>query len=163
MTGKKKAGQAPRIYLDHNATTPLHPGVLEAMIPWLRDNFGNASSIHAEGRAARTAIDRARSQTARLLSADAGAVCFTGGGTESNNLAICGVAENRLARGKNHLITSAVEHPAVLRPMQRLAARGWELTLLPVDSAARVDPEDLRRSIRPGKTALVSIIAANNE
>ena len=163
MIRKHEAETAQRIYLDHNATTPLHPEVLEAMMPWLRGNYGNASSIHAEGRAARAAIDRARSQVAGLLSVEEGEVYFTSGGTESNNLGVRGIAENRAAAGKRHLVTSSVEHHAVLRPMERLAERGWELTLLPVSRTGQVDPEDLRRSIQPGKTALVSIIAANNE
>ena len=163
MTRKYEAETTQRIYLDHNATTPLHPEVLEAMMPWLGDSYGNASSIHAEGRAARAAIDRARSQVAGLLSVEEGEVYFTGGGTESNNLGVRGIAENTAADGKRHLVTSSVEHHAVLRPMERLAERGWELTLLPVSRTGQVDPEDLRRSIQPGKTALVSIIAANNE
>jgi len=160
---KRSAETAPRIYLDHNATTPLHPEVLQAMTPWLQGNFGNASSIHAEGRAARAALDRARSQVAEFLSVDEGEIYFTGGGTESNNLGVRGLAERQAAAGKKHLITSGVEHHSLLRPMEHLAASGWRLTLLPVDRTALVDPEDLRRSIRPEETALVSIIAANNE
>lgn len=116
---------ANRIYLDHNATTPLHPQVLEAMFPYLRENYGNASSIHAEGRAARTAIDRARTQVAKLLGANDNEIYFTSGGTESNNLAIRGVVE--LAdREKGRLVTSSVEHHAVLRPMQRLSEQGFD-------------------------------------
>jgi cysteine desulfurase len=159
----QEAGKTRRIYLDHNATTPLHPEVLEAMLPWLGDGFGNASSIHTEGRKARAAMDRSRSLVAEFLIVDESEVYFTSGGTESNNLALHGVAESQAAAGKSHLITSSVEHPAVLRPMQHLAAQGRELTLLPVDGTGRVDPEELHRSILPDKTALVSIIAANNE
>lgn len=163
MKEKRGEGKVQRIYLDHNATTPLHSRVLEAMRPWLSENFGNASSIHAEGRAARVAVDEARSQVAGLLNASEREIYFTGSGTESNNLGVLGIAESRSSKNKTHLITSSVEHHAILRPMQRLAGRGWELTLLPADRYGCVDPDDLRRSIRPGKTALVSIIAANNE
>lgn len=153
---------ANRIYLDHNATTPLHPQVLEAMFPYLRENYGNASSIHAEGRAARTAIDRARTQVAKLLGANDNEIYFTSGGTESNNLAIRGVVE--LAdREKGRLVTSSVEHHAVLRPMQRLSEQGFELSILPVDKYGSVNPEDLQHSLAAGNTLLVSVIAANNE
>jgi len=151
-----------RIYLDHNATTPLHPQVLEAMLPFLRENFGNASSIHAEGRTARAAIDKARSKVAALLGASEEEIYFTGGGTESNNLAIRGVAERPGNEGK-HFITSSVEHHAVLYPMQRLVKQGFECTFLPVDRYGRVDPDELKAALRPGETVLVSIIAANNE
>jgi len=153
---------ANRIYLDHNATTPLYPQVLEAMLPYLRENYGNASSIHAEGRAARTAIDRARTQVAKLLGANDNEIYFTSGGTESNNLAIRGVVE--LAdREKGRLVTSSVEHHAVLRPMQRLSEQGFELSILPVDKYGSVNPEDLQHSLAAGNTLLVSVIAANNE
>lgn len=153
---------ANRIYLDHNATTPLHPQVLEAMVPYLRENYGNASSIHAEGRAARTAIDRARTQVAKLLGANDNEIYFTSGGTESNNLAIRGVVE--LAdREKGWLVTSSVEHHAVLRPMQRLSEQGFDLSILPVDKYGSVNPEDLQHSLAAGNTLLVSVIAANNE
>ncbi len=153
---------ANRIYLDHNATTPLHPQVLEAMLPYLRENYGNASSIHAEGRATRTAIDRARTQVAKLLGANDNEIYFTSGGTESNNLAIRGVVE--LAdREKGRLVTSSVEHHAVLRPMQRLSEQGFELSILPVDKYGSVNPEDLQHSLAAGNTLLVSVIAANNE
>ncbi len=153
---------ANRIYLDHNATTPLHPQVLEAMLPYLRENYGNASSIHAEGRAARTAIDRARSQVAKLLGANDDEIYFTSGGTESNNLAIRGVVE-QADREKSRLVTSSVEHHAVLQPMQRLAEQGFELSILPVDKYGSVNPEDLQHSLAAGTTLLVSVIAANNE
>jgi len=153
---------ANRIYLDHNATTPLHPQVLEAMFPYLRENYGNASSIHAEGRAARTAIDRARTQVAKLLGANDNEIYFTSGGTESNNLAIRGVVE--LAdREKGRLVTSSVEHHAVLRPMQRMSEQGFEFSILPVDKYGSVNPEDLQHSLAAGNTLLVSVIAANNE
>ncbi len=153
---------ANRIYLDHNATTPLHPQVLEAMLPYLRENYGNASSIHAEGRTARTAIDRARSQVAKVLGANDDEIYFTSGGTESNNLAIRGVVE-QADREKSRLVTSSVEHHAVLQPMQRLAEQGFELSILPVDKYGSVNPEDLQHSLAAGTTLLVSVIAANNE
>ena len=153
---------ANRIYLDYNATTPPHPQVLEAMLPYLRENYGNASSIHAEGRTARTAIDRARSQVAKLLGANDDEIYFTSGGTESNNLAIRGVVE-QADREKSRLVTSSVEHHAVLQPMQRLAEQGFELSILPVDKYGSVNPEDLQHSLAAGTTLLVSVIAANNE
>jgi len=151
-----------RIYLDHNATTPLDPRVLETMLPYLSEHFGNASSIHAEGRAARVAVDNARSQVTSFLSAREEEIYFTSGGTESNNLAIQGIAW-RLGKGKVRLVTSTVEHHAVLKPMQRLAEKGFELTVLPVDRYGRIEPGDLRQALQTGGTAFVSIIAASNE
>jgi cysteine desulfurase len=151
-----------RIYLDHNATTPLNHKVLEAMLPYLAEHFGNASSIHAEGRAARAAVDSARSQVASFLGAREEEIYFTSGGTESNNLAIQGIA-GRLGKGKVRLVTSAVEHHAALKPMQRLAEKGFKLTVLPVDRYGRVEPGDLRQALQAGGTAFVSIIAASNE
>ena len=158
----EKSPAANRIYLDHNATTPLEPRVLEAMLPWLKENYGNASSIHAEGRAARAAIDSARAQVAELLGAHDDEIYFTSGGTESNNLAIRGAVEQANPK-KSRVITSAVEHHAVLRPMQRLAEQGFDLSFLPVDKYGIVNPEDLKESLAAGKILLVSIIAANNE
>ena len=152
-----------RIYLDHNATTPLDERVFEAMLPWLKENFGNASSIHAEGRAARAAIDRARRRVAALVSAAPEEILFTSGGTESDNLAVRGVAEMRRLLGYRRLITSPVEHHAVLRPLEHLARQGFELTFLPVDSDGLVDPADLERALAGKDTALVSIIAVSNE
>jgi len=157
-----KSPSANRIYLDHNATTPVHPRVLEAMLPYLRENCGNASSIHAEGRAARSAIDRARSQVAELLGAEDDEIYFTSGGTESNNLAIRGMAE-LAGQEKGGLVTSSVEHHAVLRPMQHLADQGFDIQFLPVDRYGSVSPEDLKRSLEAANILLVSIIAANNE
>lgn len=157
-----KSPSANRIYLDHNATTPVHPRVLEAMLPYLRENCGNASSIHAEGRAARSAIDRARSQVAELLGAEDDEIYFTSGGTESNNLAIRGMAE-LAGREKGGLVTSSMEHHAVLRPMQHLADQGFDIQFLPVDRYGSVSPEDLKRSLEAANILLVSIIAANNE
>ncbi len=149
------------IYLDHNATTPIDPRVADAMAPYLRDHFGNPSSSHAAGRLARQAVERARAQVAGLLGAEPDEIVFTSGGSESDNMAIFGVAEARRDRGR-HLITSAVEHPAVLEPCRGARERDWELTVLPVDRLGRVDPEDVSRAVRPD-TVLVSLMHANNE
>lgn len=150
-----------RVYLDHNATTPLHPEVLEAMLPFLKEKFGNPSSIHRFGREVRAAIDRAREAVAKLLNADPSEVYFTSGGTESDNLAIKGVALALRNRG-NHIITSSVEHHAVLHTCQFLETQGFEVTYLPVDRYGMVDPDDVRRAITD-RTILVSIMHANNE
>ncbi|MCE5270896.1 aminotransferase class V-fold PLP-dependent enzyme [bacterium] len=153
-----------RVYLDHNATTPLAEPVLEAMLPWLKQNFGNASSIHAEGRAARSAIDRARAQVAGLVGAAPEEIVFTGGGTESDNLAVRGAAESRPPSGGSiRLVTSAVEHHAVLRPMQRLERLGCELTSLPVDCFGCLVLDELEKALQGGKPVLVSLIAVSNE
>ncbi|MEZ4386261.1 MAG: cysteine desulfurase family protein [Candidatus Krumholzibacteriia bacterium] len=149
------------IYLDHNATTPLDPRVADAMAPFLRDHFGNPSSSHAAGRRAREAVERARAQVADLLGAEPDEIVFTSGGSESDNMAVFGVAEARRERGR-HLVTSAVEHPAVLEPCRVLERRGWELAVLPVDGRGRVDPEVLAQALRPD-TVLVSLMHANNE
>jgi len=152
-----------RIYLDYNATTPVDPRVLEVMMPWLTQGYGNASSIHAEGRAARSAIDRARRQVASLLGANEEEIYFTGGGTESNNLAVFGAVE---ATGKaaGTVISTPVEHNAVLRPVQRLEQRGHNLHLLGVDSGGRVDPAELEQVLgERDDVLLVSVITANNE
>jgi cysteine desulfurase len=151
-----------RIYADHNATTPLDPAVLAAMEPYLRDQFGNASSVHLEGRQARAAIDDARLRLSRLLGALEGEIVFTGGGTESCNQAVFGVTLARRDQGR-HVITSAIEHHAVLHACQQLEKRGLaEVTYLPVGADCLVDPAELRRALRPD-TVLVSIMAANNE
>lgn len=139
-----------RVYADHNATTPLDPAVLDAMLPYWRDQFGNASSIHQFGRQARAAIDHARSRLARLLGCEEGEIIFTSGGTEADNLALFGCRPG-------HVISSAIEHHAVLRAAERRHA-----TLLPVDHAGLVDPADLRKALRPD-TVLVSVMSANNE
>jgi cysteine desulfurase len=148
-----------RVYLDHNATTPVHPGVLRAMLPYLRDRFGNASSIHAFGREAREGMDAARESIAGFLGVTADEIVFTSGGTESDNLAIKGVAG---ARRRGHLITTRVEHPAVLRTCQTLEGEGFAVTYLPVDGTGMVDPGDVKRSLRPD-TVLVSVMHANSE
>jgi cysteine desulfurase len=149
------------IYLDHSATTPLDPEVLDAMLPYLRDNFGNASSVYGLGQAARQAIDQARDEVAAYFGVQAREVVFTSGGTEGDNFAWRGVAVRNADRGR-HLITSTVEHDAVLRSAEALEAEGFEVTRLPVDRQGLLDPDDLRRALRPD-TTLVSIMHANNE
>ncbi|HEV2327535.1 MAG TPA: cysteine desulfurase family protein [Verrucomicrobiae bacterium] len=150
------------IYFDYNATTPLDPAVRGAMLPFLDEIWGNPSSIHHIGRRARALLDDARDRAARCLGAKPSEVIFTSGGTESNNLAILGTARRLKFRGK-HLVTSSVEHHAVLNCFDFLQSReGFEVTRLPVDSAGRVSPDDLERSIRPD-TIMVSVMAANNE
>ena len=136
-----------RIYADHNATTTLHPQVLEATLPYLRENFGNASSVHSFGREARAALDDARVRMAKLLGAQEGEIIFTGGGTESDNMAIFGVARARRDKGR-HIITSSIEHHAVLHACQYLEKRGeCRVTYLPVNRDCLVDPDDLTKAI----------------
>jgi cysteine desulfurase len=152
------------IYLDHNATTPVDQAVLEAMLPFLREAYGNASSMHAVGRTAREAVERAREQVARTIGAEAREIVFTSGGTEADNQAVLGVvALARPPEGRPaHVITSAIEHPAVLNTCQQLEKRGHPVTYLPVDETGRVDPAALAPVLRP-ETALVSVMLANNE
>ena len=150
-----------KVYLDHNATAPLDPQVLEAMMPYLREEFGNASSIHQWGRRARAALEDSRAKIATLLGAEKDCVVFTGGGTEADNLAIKGVAWANQEKGK-HIVTSTVEHHAVLHTCEFLAKQGFEITFLPVDGKGRLDPEDLRKAIRPD-TILITLMHANNE
>jgi cysteine desulfurase len=150
------------VYLDYNATTPLAPEVLTAMMPFLREFCGNASSIHAAGRRARAAVDDSRDRLATLLGAKAHEIIFTSGGTEACNLAVIGLARAHAPRGR-HIITTAVEHHAVLHACESLKHHeGFDLTILPVDSAGQVDPEDLNSALRPD-TVLVSVMHANNE
>jgi cysteine desulfurase len=150
------------VYLDYNATTPLAPDALAAMMPFLREFCGNASSIHAPGRRARAAVDDSRERLAALLGAKAHEIIFTSGGTEACNLAVLGLARAHAPRGR-HIITSAVEHHAVLHACENLKHHeGFDLTVLPVDGAGRVDPEDLDSALRPD-TVLVSVMHANNE
>jgi cysteine desulfurase len=151
-----------RIYADHNATTPLHPQVLEAMLPYLREHYGNASSVHVFGREARAAIDDARVRIANLLGCQESEIAFTGSGTEADNTAIFGVARARRAKGR-HIICSSIEHHAVLHACQYLEKRGeCEVAFLPVNRDCLVDPDDLRKAIR-NDTVLVSVMSANNE
>lgn len=147
------------IYLDHAATTYTHKSVFEAMRPYFEEYFGNQSSQHGFGRLAEKAIHTARAQIAQLIGADPSDVYFTSGGTESDNWAIKGVAE---AAGSGHIITSAVEHHAVLDTCKYLRSRGFEVTYLPVDKLGRVSAKDVEQAIRPD-TILISIMTANNE
>jgi cysteine desulfurase len=148
-----------RVYLDHNASTPVHPEVLEAMLPYFAQAFGNPSSIHGFGREARDAVEAAREQIAGFLGVTPEEMVFTSGGTESDNLAVKGVAQ---AHPGGHIISSQVEHHAVLRTCQALERSGWSITYLPVDGDGLVDPDDLRRAIRPD-TILITIMYANSE
>jgi cysteine desulfurase len=150
-----------RIYFDHNATTPLAPEVLAAMMPYLTEEFGNASSIHAFGQNAREAVEEARTQVAALLGSGAAEVMFTSGGTESNNHAILGAVGAASGEAK-HIITSAIEHVAVLDVCKALAKSGVDLTILPVDRDGLVNPENVHRAIRP-ETAVITVMFANNE
>jgi cysteine desulfurase len=149
------------IYLDNAATTPVAPEVLDEMLPFLREGFGNPSSIHSLGQAARCALDIARDRVAGLLRVQTREITFTSGGTEADNLAIRGVLEARATEGR-HFITSAVEHEAVLDTAHAMEARGWDVTLLPVDEFGMVAPYVLRSVMRPD-TTLVSVMLANNE
>jgi cysteine desulfurase len=146
-----------RVYLDNNATSPLLPEVFEAMKPYFLEKFGNASSIHQQGQQSRAAVEHAREHVAELVNCRPAEIVFTSGGTEGDNLALFG-----LTKPGDHVITSAVEHHAVLNACRRLEEIGCEVTYLPVDGCALVDPDDVRRAIRPG-TKLISIIFANNE
>ncbi len=149
------------VYLDHCATTPLHPDVLKVMLPFLRDSFGNPSSSHALGRTAREAVDEARNSVADLIGANASEIVFTSGGTEADNLAIQGIALARKDRG-NHIVTSSIEHHAVIKTCQYLERNGFAVTYLPVDDHGIVDPEEVRK-VLTDKTILVSVMHANNE
>ncbi len=152
---------AARVYADHAATTPVRPEVLAAMNPYLGMQPGNPSSLHFEGRRARTAVDEARRTVARLLGAAPREVVFTASGSESDNLAVIGCARARASRG-THIVTAATEHPAVLRATALLAAEGFEVTVLPVDADGRLSPERFAAALRP-HTVLASIMLANNE
>ncbi|HUR44223.1 MAG TPA: aminotransferase class V-fold PLP-dependent enzyme, partial [Candidatus Saccharimonadales bacterium] len=150
------------IYLDYNATTPLDPAVREVMLPFLGEVFGNPSSVHHVGRRARSLLDEARERVANVWKSKPSEVVFTSGGTESNNLAICGVARQLRKKGR-HIITSQTEHHAVLHTCEYLGKNeGFEVTYLPVNEAGCVSPAQLESAIRPD-TVLVSVMAANNE
>jgi cysteine desulfurase len=147
--------------MDHNATTPVRPEILEAMLPFYGPIYGNASSLHGFGREAKDGLERAREQVAKVLGARPDEVCFTGGGTEADNLAVKGMAWANRDRG-DHLITSQVEHHAVFNTCEYLEKQGFKVTYLPVDSEGRVDPGDVEKAITK-ETLLVSIMQANNE
>ncbi len=148
-----------RVYLDHNASTPVHPEVLAEMLPYFSDVYGNPSSIHGFGREAREGLDLARERVAKFLRVGSQEIVFTSGGTESDNFAVKGLA---LAKGKGYLITSQVEHHAVLRACRALEAQGFGLTCVGVDEFGMVDPDEVRRAIRPD-TLAISIMHANSE
>ena len=151
-----------RIYFDHNATTPVDPAVVEAVTRVLTDSFGNASSVHHFGQQAKAVVDEARTAVAALIGAEPSEVVFTSGGTEADNFALRGVAEAAEPTGRRHLISTTIEHEAVLTTLKALAKRGWKVTLLPVDTTGIVAPDALREAITDD-TAVVSVMHANNE
>ncbi|MGA2845389.1 MAG: cysteine desulfurase NifS [Candidatus Acidiferrales bacterium] len=149
------------IYLDYNSTTPVDRAVLDAMLPYFADNFGNASSIHSSGQRGRSAVDAARDSVAALIGAKTAEIVFTSGGTEADNLALFGsVAVSHHSR--KHIITTAIEHHAVLNAAQALEKQGIDVTYVPVSASGIVDPQDVRRALRP-ETILISVMHANNE
>ncbi len=150
------------VYIDHSATTPVDPLVFEAMKPYYTEIFGNSSSVHSQGQKAHRALEESREKVAALIGAKTNEIIFTSGGTEADNQAIITYMHNNRTKG-NHIITSAIEHHAVLHTCEFLAKQGFELTVLPVNSYGEVEPDTLREAIRPGATALVSIMHANNE
>ena len=151
------------VYLDNSATTKMDPRVLEAMLPYWSENYGNPNSLHRRGREARSAVDAARASVAALINADPRDIIFTGAGSEADNLAVKGAAWALKAKGKgNHIITSAIEHHAIRDSVKWLGRMGFEYTVLPVDSKGMVSPSDLEAAIRPD-TVLVTIMFANNE
>src|SRR5208283_3705215 len=153
-----------RVYCDANATTPLLPEVMDAMRPYWMEQFGNASSIHQQGQQARKAVDRARETLARFFNCREAEVVFNSGGTEGDNTAIFG-----LVRAGDHLITTSIEHPAVLRAAERVAERGAEVTIVAPRPNGLIDPEEIRRAVRPqaehgdSRRTLISVMLANNE
>ena len=151
-----------RIYFDHNATTPVDPAVLEVVMRVMRDEFGNASSVHHFGQRAKAVLDDARSQVAALLGGEPSEVVFTSGGTEADNFALRGVAEALEPTGRKHLIASSIEHEAVLVTLKALSRRGWRVSHLPVDASGIVAPDALREALTDD-TAVVSVMHANNE
>jgi len=149
------------VYLDYNATTPVDPEVLKEMIPYIESYYGNPSSSYSIGRSNKEAIEKARGQVAELISCEPEEIYFTSCATESNNLAIQGIARTNSNKGR-HIITSAVEHPAITEVCKYLGSQGFEITYLPVDQYGRVDPEHVKDAIRPD-TILITIMHANNE
>ena len=150
-----------RVYLDHIAATPVHPSVREAMEPFLAGTFGNPRSFHAEGQSALAAVEEAREKAAALIGSDPAEIYFASNGTEANNFAIKGLALGRKAQG-SHIVVSAVEHVSVLNPVKALEKLGFASTVVPVDSAGRVDPADVEKALTP-QTVLVSVMTANSE
>ena len=150
-----------RIYLDYNSTTPLHPGVLEEMMPFFETKFGNPSSLHFFGRETAAALDLARCRAGKLIGADVDEIIFTSGGTESNNLALSGIAR-RLKTTRNHIITTSVEHSSVHDQCVRLESEGFKVTYLPVTRQGEISLNDLEQAVTE-QTALISLILANNE
>jgi cysteine desulfurase len=151
-----------RIYFDHNATTPVASEVFEAMKPYLAEEFGNASSIHSWGQHAKAAVEEARESVARLLGAQPGEIVFTSGGTESDNMAIFGAVEAARTSGIKHVVTTAIEHHAVLYATRALEGQGLSVTYVPVGASGVVDPQDIKRALTP-QTVLISVMHANNE
>ena len=147
------------IYLDHNATTPVDPRVFEVMKPYLTETYGNPSSIYRAGQDVRKAVEDARETVGRLLNAEPREIIFTSGGTESDNTSIKGVALNR---GKGHIITSTIEHPAVLKVTEWLEKQGFTATYVPVGTDGVVNPEDIKKAVKPD-TIIISLMHANNE
>ena len=150
-----------RIYLDYAATTPVHPDVVQAMLPYFTENFGNPSAIYSYGHEANLAVADSRASIARFIGADEEEIFFTSGGTEADNWALKGIADANRDRG-GHIITSSIEHHAVLETCHFLEKRGYEITYLPVDSYGILDPDEVRKAITP-RTILVSVMHANNE
>ena len=149
------------IYLDYNASTPIDPAVAAAMRPFLEDHFGNPSSGHWAALGAKAALEEARCQVAALVGADSDEIIFTSGGSEANNLALKGVAWALRAKG-DHIITSTVEHPAIIGPCRFLEQQGFKVSVVPVDRFGRVDPDEVGRAIT-SRTILISVMHANNE
>ncbi|OPY50561.1 MAG: putative cysteine desulfurase 2 [Methanosaeta sp. PtaU1.Bin060] len=150
-----------RIYLDHSATTPVAPEVLEAMLPYFTEKFGNASSLHSFGLEAKQALEESRKKVAGLLGADPEELIFTSGGTESDNLALKGIAYRNKTKGR-HIITTSIEHPAILETCRKLETEGFDVTYLPVNSEGLIEPETLESAIK-SETILISVMHANNE
>ena len=150
------------IYLDHNATTPVAPEVVQAILPFLHESFGNPSSSHAYGQEAAKALAHARGQVARLIGAEDDEILFTANATEANNMALLGVASAMESTSRRHIVISAIEHPAVMQPALQLRARGWEVSIVPVDTSGRVLVSSLAEVLR-ADTALISVMHANNE
>jgi len=151
-----------RVYLDHAATTPIEPDVLKAMMPYFTEIFGNPSSVHQFGREAKVAIEEARERIANFINAKPSEIVFTSGGTEADNFAIFGIAIANLKRGKNHIITTQIEHHAVLDACMFLQKNGFDVTFLKVGSDGIIDPDDVKQAITP-RTCLISVMHVNNE